>query len=156
MAADVFHPCLHGIGSRLLEVLYIKSKKKTQVPNCPGAELSCLLDSWCRNVSHRCRIVRVPKCLAFLHLHLLYGLQCRYCCANVNLSVRTSVFTSASKMRIKTEFSKTFIFTTSWFFFTLNVTVSDQVDGYVCLMTVNVMTVSSEQNLFLVTEVHMF
>jgi hypothetical protein len=23
--------------SRLLEVLYVKSKKKTQVPNCPGA-----------------------------------------------------------------------------------------------------------------------
>ena len=26
--------------SRLLEVLYVKSKKKTQVPNCPGAEMS--------------------------------------------------------------------------------------------------------------------
>jgi hypothetical protein len=37
--------------SRLLEVLKVKSKKKTQVPNCPGAELS-----WCRNVL-------VPKCL---------------------------------------------------------------------------------------------
>ena len=37
--------------SRLLEVLYVKSKKKTQVPNCPGTELS-----WCR-------IVLVPKCL---------------------------------------------------------------------------------------------
>ena len=42
----------------LLEVLYVKSKKKTQVPNCPGVELS-----WCRNVSHMCRIVRVPNCL---------------------------------------------------------------------------------------------
>jgi hypothetical protein len=29
-----------GIGSRLLEVLYAKSKKKTQVPNCLGAEMS--------------------------------------------------------------------------------------------------------------------
>ena len=35
-----------------------KIKEKTQVSNCPGAELS-----WCRNVSHRCRIVRVPNCL---------------------------------------------------------------------------------------------
>jgi hypothetical protein len=31
----------------------VKSKKKTQVPNYPGAEVS-----WCR-------IVPVPKCLAF-------------------------------------------------------------------------------------------
>ena len=31
------------------------------MPNCPGAELS-----WFRNVSHRCRIVPVPKCLAFV------------------------------------------------------------------------------------------
>ena len=60
-----------GIGSRLLEVLYVKSKKKTQVPiclfevpiclievpNCPDADLS-----WCRNVSHRCRSVLVPIC----------------------------------------------------------------------------------------------
>ena len=53
-----------GIGSRLLEVLYVKSKKKTQesicligVPNCPGADLS-----WSRNVSHRCRSVLVPIC----------------------------------------------------------------------------------------------
>ena len=52
-----------GIGSRLLEVLYVKSKKKTQVPiclfevpNCPGADLS-----WYRNVSHRCRFFPVPK-----------------------------------------------------------------------------------------------
>jgi len=51
-------------------------KKKTQVPtslfevsiyligvpNCPGADLS-----WYRNVSHRCRSVLVPKCLAFTH-----------------------------------------------------------------------------------------
>jgi hypothetical protein len=47
-----------------LEVLYVKSKKKTQVSNCPGAELS-----WCRNVSHRCRFVPVPKCLAFKKSH---------------------------------------------------------------------------------------
>ena len=26
--------------ARLLEVLYVKSKKKTQVQNCPGAEMS--------------------------------------------------------------------------------------------------------------------
>jgi hypothetical protein len=33
-----------------------------------GTELS-----WCRNVSHRCRIVPVPKCLAFsIHCHLLF------------------------------------------------------------------------------------
>ena len=64
-----------GIGSRLLEVLYIKSKKKTQVPiclfevpiclievpNCPWADLS-----WYRNVSHRCRFFPVPKCLEFV------------------------------------------------------------------------------------------
>ena len=63
-----------GIGSRLLEVLYVKSNKKTQVPiclfevpiclievpNCPGVDLS-----WYRNVSHRCRFVPVPKCLEF-------------------------------------------------------------------------------------------
>ena len=46
--------------SRLLEVLQVKSKKKTQVPNCPGAEMSHTGAevSWCR-------IVPVPKCLAF-------------------------------------------------------------------------------------------
>jgi hypothetical protein len=27
----------------VLEVLYVKSKKKTQVPNCPGAEVSSIL-----------------------------------------------------------------------------------------------------------------
>jgi hypothetical protein len=64
-----------------LEVLYVKSKKKTsfvlkikekntsadclfevpicliEVPNCPGADLS-----WYRNVSHRCRSVLMPIC----------------------------------------------------------------------------------------------
>ena len=64
-----------GIGSRLLEILYIKSKKKTQVPiclfevpiylievpNCPGAEMSHIGAevSWCR-------FVPVLKCLEFL------------------------------------------------------------------------------------------
>jgi hypothetical protein len=28
--------------AKLLEVLYVKSKKKTQVPNCPGAEVSSI------------------------------------------------------------------------------------------------------------------
>ena len=50
-----------GIGSRLLEVLYVKSKKKTQVPICLGTEMSHTGAevSWCR-------FVPVPKCLEFL------------------------------------------------------------------------------------------
>ena len=60
-----------GIGSRLLEVLYVKSKKKTQVqiclfevPICLGAEMSHIGDevSWCR-------FVPVPKCLEFVNYH---------------------------------------------------------------------------------------
>ena len=49
-----------GIGSRLLEVLYVKSKKKTQVPICLGTEMSHTGAevSWCR-------FAPVPKCLEF-------------------------------------------------------------------------------------------
>ena len=43
--------------SRLLEVLYVKSKKKNK---CRFVFLRC------RNVSHRCRSVLVPKCLEFV------------------------------------------------------------------------------------------
>ena len=63
-----------GIGSRLLEVLYVKSNKKTQVPiclfelpiclievpNCLGAEMSHIGAevSWCR-------FVPVPKSMLY-------------------------------------------------------------------------------------------
>jgi hypothetical protein len=58
--------------SRLLEVLYVKSKKKTQVIKCRIVRVSnCLGDE----MSHTgaevswCRIVPVPKCLAFKWCH---------------------------------------------------------------------------------------
>ena len=43
--------------ARLLEVLYVKSKKKTQVPNCPGAEMSHTGAEF-----SGCRNVLVPYC----------------------------------------------------------------------------------------------
>ena len=44
--------------------MYVKSKKKTQVPNCTGAEMSHTGAelTWYQNVSHRCRSVLVPNC----------------------------------------------------------------------------------------------